>query len=73
MLAEGKDAAGAKRCFTLAASGLKKGADRASVYACIGRLEEEGGNKAAARAQYALALKDDPNNAWAKTRLAQLK
>lgn len=73
MLAEAKDAAGAKRCFTLAASGLKKGADRASVYACIGRLEEEGGNKAAARAQYVLALKDDPDNAWAKTRLAQLK
>jgi tetratricopeptide (TPR) repeat protein len=73
MLAEAKDAAGAKRCFTLAASGLRKGADRASVYACIGRLEEEGGNKAAARAQYVLALKDDPDNAWAKTRLAQLK
>jgi tetratricopeptide (TPR) repeat protein len=73
MLAENKDSAGAKRCFTLAASGLKKGADRASVYACIGRLEEEAGNKAAARAQYALALKDDPDNAWAKTRLAQLK
>jgi tetratricopeptide (TPR) repeat protein len=52
MLAENKDSAGAKRCFTLAAAGLTKGA---------------------ARAQYALALKDDPDNAWAKTRLAQLK
>ena len=28
---------------------------------------------AAARAQYALAIKDDPDNAWAKTRLSQLK
>jgi tetratricopeptide (TPR) repeat protein len=73
MLAEKKDSAGAKRCFILAASGLKKGADRASVYACIGRLEEESGDKVAARAQYALAVKDDPDNAWAKTRLAQLK
>ena len=73
MLAEKKDSAGAKRCFTLAVSGLKKGADRASVYACIGRLEEETGNMAAARAQYALAIKDDPDNAWAKTRLSQLK
>lgn len=73
MLAEGKDTAGAKRCFSLAAAGLKKGADRASVFACIGRLEEESGNKAAARAQYALALKDDPDNAWAKTRISQLK
>jgi tetratricopeptide (TPR) repeat protein len=73
MLAEKKDSAGAKRCFILAASGLKKGADRASVYACIGRLEEESGDKVAARAQYALAIKDDPDNAWAKTRLAQLK
>ena len=64
---------GADRCGSLTATGLREGADSASVYSCIGRLGEDGGNKAAARAQYALALKDDPDNAWAKTRLAQLK
>lgn len=73
LYASKNDAKSAKRCFELAALSLKKGPDRASVYSCIGRLEEDTKNMSEAKRYYRLALADDADNAWAKTRLPQIK
>jgi tetratricopeptide (TPR) repeat protein len=69
--AETADAKGARRYFELAAKALPAGPDRASVYACLGRLAEESKDKAGAHSWYSKALADDKDNAWAKVRHAQ--
>jgi tetratricopeptide (TPR) repeat protein len=66
--AEGQDAAAARRYFELAAQALPAGPDRASVFACLGRLAEEAKDKPKAHSWYAKALADDKANAWAKVR-----
>jgi len=69
--AEKADAQGARRFFELASKALPAGPDRASVFACLGRLAEESKNKSEAHSWYTKALADDKDNAWAKVRHAQ--
>lgn len=71
--AQKKDPAAARKLFETAAAALPPGADRASVYACLGRLAEEKKDIAGAKSWYAKAVKDDPGNAWAKFRLPQMR
>lgn len=63
----------ARKLFETAAKSLSAGADRASVYACLGRLAEEAKDRAAARDYYKKAVADDKDNAWAKMRLLSYK
>ncbi|MFM7323015.1 MAG: tetratricopeptide repeat protein [Armatimonadota bacterium] len=69
--AQRKDRGGARGYFEIAAKALPAGPDRASVYACLGRLSEENGDKAGAQAWYRKAVADDPDNAWARTRVTR--
>jgi len=71
--AQRKDRRGARDYFETAAKALPPGPDRASVYACLGRLSEENGDKAGAQIWYRKAVADDPQNAWARTRVAKGK
>jgi tetratricopeptide (TPR) repeat protein len=63
------DRAGARKLFTQAAERLPAGPSRARAYASLGRMIEEGGDGKAARPWYEKALKDDPNNGWARQSL----
>jgi len=67
--AQRKDRPGAKAFFETAAQALQPGPDRASVYACLGRLCEENSDTAGAQQWYRKAVADDPGNAWARTRV----
>jgi tetratricopeptide (TPR) repeat protein len=66
MAAASGKTADAQRLFELAAAELAAGPPRAAAYACLGRLAESAKRDTDARAYYAKALKDDPDNAWAR-------
>lgn len=63
------DRAEAKKLFTIATTKLPAGESRARAYASMGRMLEEANQEKEAHTWYQKALKDDPNNAWARQSL----
>lgn len=63
------DRAEAKKLFTIASEKLPAGQSRARAYASMGRMLEEANKGKEARVWYQKALKDDPNNSWARQSL----
>ncbi|MGC4047450.1 MAG: hypothetical protein QM758_26950 [Armatimonas sp.] len=59
----------AKKLFALASEKLPAGPSRARAYSSLGRMAEEGNDSKVARGWYKKALKDDPENGWAKQSL----